>query len=153
MVGTTPVVGTGMVGGTNTVVVGLLITLVGGARVVVVSGGASVVAVVVATGGWVVPGATVPLLRETVVATGAWVGTGEPAMVVVVSPTMDEVGDVEEVGSPDVVVARSVVLGPVVDVDWLAICCLGLASSPVVTSNRRAANAIDARAYSPTLKR
>jgi hypothetical protein len=66
------------------------------------------------------------------------------------------VEDVDEVEALfAVVVTRAVVVvaRAVVDGDWLATCCLGELSSPVATSKSRAARAIDARAYSPTLKR
>ena len=66
------------------------------------------------------------------------------------------VDDVEDVAAPAVVVTRAavvVVSRAVVVGDWFATCCLGDVSLPVATSNSRAARAIDARAYSPTLKR
>ena len=48
----------------------------------------------------------------------------------------------------EVVVAPRVVVGRVVveDGDWRATCCLGDVSSPVTTSNNRAAKAMVARA-------
>ncbi len=46
-----------------------------------------------------------------------------------------------------VVAPRVVVVGrAVVDGDWRATCCLGDVSSPVTTSNNRAAKATEARA-------
>ena len=142
-----------MVGGVD---VGGMVGTVGGTEVdevggtvVVVSGGA--VLVVVSAGGWVVFGAVVPLLLGAVVATGARVVavvTGDPGMVVVLGPTVDDVDEEVEVSKEPtrVVVGRTVVVGPVVVDDWLATCCLGPVSLPVATSNRRAAKAIMARA-------
>jgi hypothetical protein len=142
MVTTDEVVVGGSVGGTK-------VDDVGGGMVVVVSGGE--VLVVVSAGGWVVLGAVVPLLPGAVVATGARVVAvviGEPGMVVVLGPTVDDVEDeVDDSKEPtSVVVGRRVVVGPVVEDDWLATCCLGAVSLPVATSNRRAAKAIVARA-------
>ena len=153
------VVGGGIVGGTDTVVGGFVIVVVGGATVVA-GGGGSVVGVVVAGGGEVVPGVggeVVPVLRGAVVPTGRWVvavmppGSAARAAVVVVDSTVEEV-DVDDV--LDVDVTRVVVGRAVVDVGrWVATCCLGEVSSPVATSNKSAAMATVARAYSPTLKR
>jgi len=59
--------------------------------------------------------------------------------------TMEDVvvdGELEVVVTPRVVVGRSVVG----DGDWRATCCLGDVSSPVTTSNKRAAKATVARA-------
>jgi len=65
----------------------------------------------------------------------------------------DEVDDAFD-GVEDDVVARDVVVGATDDEgDWLATRCLADVSSPVATSNRSAAKAMVARAYSPTLKR
>ncbi len=50
--------------------------------------------------------------------------------------------ELEVVVAPSVVVGRSVVG----DGDWRATCCLGDVSSPVTTSNNRAAKATVARA-------
>lgn len=141
-----------VVGSVTTVLVGgTKVDEVGARVVVVVSGGA--VLVVVSGGAWVVTGAVEPLLRGAVVFTGGCVvamGAGDPGMVVVPGPIVDEVDDVDEVEDSNdptrVVVGRKVVLGPVVDDDWLATCCLGAVSAPVATSNRRAAMAIEARA-------
>ena len=140
-------------GGTVTVVAGGDVEEVGGSVV----GGSVVGGEVVAGGGAgaVVPGAAVPVLRGAVVTTGGWVTAAPklPAAVVEVESTVDDVEDVEAF---DVVVAASVlvvVARAVVDGAWLAACCLGDVSPPVATSNNRAARAIDARAYSPTLKR
>lgn len=129
----------------------------GGGSVVVVV--ASVVGVVVSgggDGGGEVAGGEVPVLRGAVVITGGWVTAAPPPppspTVVEVVPTVEEV-DVE---APfEVVVARTVVVGraAVVEGDCVATCCLGEVSSPVITSNRRADRAIEARTYSPTLKR
>lgn len=140
----------GIVGG-GAVVGGLVVV---GATVV----GGSVVAVVVCTGGDVVPavggGEVVPVLRGVIVPTErcvvAVVSPGAAGMVVVDS-TVEDVDVDEEL---DVVVAPSVVVGrAVVEDDWLATCCLDDVSSPVATSNNRAAMATVARAYSPTLNR
>ena len=140
-------------GGTVTVVAGSEVDDVGGSVV----GGSVVGGVVVAGGGAgaVGEGAAVPMLRGAVVTTGGWVITAPklPAVVVDVGSTVDDVEDVEAF---DVVVAASVlvvVARAVVEGAWLASCCLGDVSPPVATSNSRAARAIDARAYSPTLKR
>lgn len=148
--------GTVVVGNVTTVLVGgTNVDDVGATVVVVVSGGA--VLVVVSAGGCVVAGAVVPLFRGAVVFTGASVvavGPGNPATVVVVGPTVDDVDEVDVSSDPtSVVVGCTVVVGPVVDDDWLATCCFGAVSVPVATSNRRAAKAIEARAYRPTLKR
>ena len=137
----------------GTVVAGSDVDEVGGSVV----GGSVVGGEVVAGGGAgaVVAGAAVPVLRGAVVTTGGWVITAPklPAAVVEVASTVDDVEDVEAF---DVVVAASVlvvVARAVVDGAWLATFCLGDVSPPVATSNNRATRAIDARAYSPTLKR
>jgi len=111
-------------------------------------------------------GAAVPVFRGAVVTTGARVvavvtpgpgtagasGASKPAVVVVVvSPGADvEVGRALEVvvAGRVVVVVRTARRG-----DWLATCCLGDVSLPVATSRSRAARAMEASAYSPTLKR
>ena len=63
------------------------------------------------------------------------------------SSTVEEV-DVDVDEELEVVVAPRVVVGRVVveDGDWRATCCLGDVSSPVTTSNNRAAKATVARA-------
>jgi hypothetical protein len=138
---------------------------VGGGRLVVGSGGGSVVAVVVSTGGGLVAGGLVagglvPVLRGAVVITGGdvvpEVPDGAGAAVVEVPRDVDvEEVDVDDVDGPlDVVVGRCVVVvTALVEGDWVATCCLGDVSLPVATSKRRAARAMVARAYSPTLKR
>jgi hypothetical protein len=153
--------GGGVVGGGSVTTVldgGTKMDDVGGGWVVVVSGGASVVAVVVATGGdvW---GGLVPVLRGWVVATGGWVvavvtpvPAAGAAVVVAVSGGV-EVEDDVEVGMTIVFSGRRVVRPTVVEGACVATCCLGDVSLPVATSNRRAAKAMEARAYSPTLKR
>lgn len=117
-------------------------------------GGAWVVGVVVWTGRGVVAGLgggeAVGVLRGVVATTRGWVGavvspgSSAAAAVVVDDSTVDDV-DVDEelelVAAPRVVVGRAVVDG-----DCLATCCLDDVSSPVTTSNNRAAKATVARA-------
>ena len=135
---------------------GSVMVLVGGAVV-----GGSGVGVVVWTGGEVVPGVggdVVPVLRGAVVPTDGWVTvvTPEPrgAVAVLVDSMVEEV-EVDEVDEVlDVDVTRVVVGRAVVEVGaWVATCCFGEVSPPVATSNKSAAMATVARAYSPTLKR
>jgi hypothetical protein len=134
------------VAGTEIVVVGMDVEDVGAAVVVVSSG-----CVVVVCVGWVVAGAVVPGFDGAVVATGARVVAVPPAgaaVVLVLAPTaVDEVELDVDGAADDVVVGRTVVVGPLVEVEpWLATCWRGEVSSPVATSKRRAARAIVARA-------
>ena len=127
--------------------------LVVGGTVVSGGGGGCVVGVVVWTGGEVGAGPgrgeAVGVLRGAVATTrgcvGAVVSPGSSATgIVVVRPTVDDVDVDEEL---ELVVAPRVVVGrAVVDGDCLDTCCLDDVSSPVTTSNKRAAKATVARA-------
>ncbi|HVL06648.1 MAG TPA: hypothetical protein VM388_11715 [Acidimicrobiales bacterium] len=105
-------------------------------------------AVGVATGGAVVAGALVPMLRGAVGAANGWVVPVRPGgivtTVVVAGSTVDDVvveGSFDVVVGPVVVdVGRTVVVG-----DWVATCSLGEVSSPVATSKSMAARAMVAR--------
>jgi hypothetical protein len=136
----------GSVVGGGTVVCGVTVVLVGG---LVVSGGVVVSVVLLVAG----DGAAVMTTGARVagVVTAAVfppVVAGSVAGVVVATSTLVE----EVVESPDRVAAgmvtrSEVVVGLMVVVgDWVATCCLGELSLPVVTSNSRATRAIEARA-------
>lgn len=132
---------------------GTVVDETGGAWVVVVSAGGSVV-VVVATGG--AGGEVVVVTAGRVVTTGGRMVPAPPAgaaVVVVLGSTEVDVAGADVVGPRTTVLSgRTVVVGRWVVGDWVAT-CFGDVSAPVATSNRRAAKATDARAYSPTLKR
>jgi len=132
---------------------GLVLLLVGGE--VVVSGTVGDV-VSGSLRGTVVPE---PVERGTVTTTGARVvaveepAGGPPARVVGTS-TLVEVDDVEEDEELDVVGPEVLVAGrTVVKGDTVASWVLVELSVPVTASNSRATRAIDARTYSPALKR
>ena len=131
--------GGAVVGGTD---------VVGASVVLVVSGGGVVVATVVCGGG-----AEVGVARGAVVLTGGWLPPVVPwGRVTTVATELV----VESAGVDDVVVEDpfDVVVGPllvvvgrtVVDEAWVATCCLGERSLPVISSTRRAVRATAAMA-------